>query len=410
MNSQIKNKRLALITTWYPPLKGVAVGRMNAFSKYLSQDFEVEVFCMAHYNKTVKINEKLIIHYFRSNKLFEKIKSNQLDYKIIHNIKTLIRIIIKKITPNPLLNWKKLVLNALENNHSKNNFDLIISSFSPSEVHLVAIDFCIKNKKVIWIADMRDEMSSNPLIDINTKNNLKSIEKDIDMYATAILSVSEPILNEFKTICPTVKYFLEIRNGYDHQLVFKNSKKSNSKIINLGYFGSFYGLQKPDILFKALLLLTEENKNFDYQLNIYGAHNNFKIPLKLKDKIRMMPFISYENTIKKMNEMDSNILIIPSNGRKGVYSGKLFDYISAKKPILAFVDKEDVAAKLIIDLDCGYVAEFSDIEDNKLALMNFFNDNKKFYSKKASDIEIESLHRKIQVDKISKLINKLIVK
>ena len=53
-----------------------------------------------------------------------------------------------------------------------------------------------------------------------------------------------------------------------------------------------------------------------------------------------------------MNEMDANIMLHPRGERKGVYSGKLFDYISAQKPIIACVDKNDVAAELIYSFDC----------------------------------------------------------
>ena len=46
MSSESKNKKIALITTWYPPINGIAVNRMNAFANYLSERFEVEVFCL----------------------------------------------------------------------------------------------------------------------------------------------------------------------------------------------------------------------------------------------------------------------------------------------------------------------------------------------------------------------------
>ena len=82
MSSESKNKKIALITTWYPPINGIAVNRMNAFANYLSERFEVEVFCLGKQNETIVVNSNLQVHYATSNKLFEKLKSNTLnDYK-----------------------------------------------------------------------------------------------------------------------------------------------------------------------------------------------------------------------------------------------------------------------------------------------------------------------------------------
>ena len=93
MNSQKSNKRIALITTWYPPITGIAVSRMDSFANYLSEDFTVEVFCLGDKKETIKKSKSLIVHYITSNNLFNKLKSNQKDFKIIHNFKTVLRIL-----------------------------------------------------------------------------------------------------------------------------------------------------------------------------------------------------------------------------------------------------------------------------------------------------------------------------
>jgi hypothetical protein len=63
-----------------------------------------------------------------------------------------------------LKKWQKSVLNKMMSIQNENTFDLILSSYSPVEPHLVAMDFLDKNPTIPWIADMRDEMSCNPFI------------------------------------------------------------------------------------------------------------------------------------------------------------------------------------------------------------------------------------------------------
>ena len=410
MNSQKSNKRIALITTWYPPITGIAVSRMDSFANYLSEDFTVEVFCLGDKKETIKKSKSLIVHYITSNNLFNKLKSNQKDFKIIHNFKTVLRILLKKVIKSPLNSWKNDTLFDLKRIHEKEPFDLIISSFSPSESHVVASEFCQIHSSVPWIADMRDEMSTNPTIDGITKSNLHNIENLVNKYASAITSVSEPILNDFKLICPKVSLFEEVRNGYNHLLVNQNLNSLNNSTFTFGFFGSFYGAVKPDLFFEALMKILLSVPEFDFQFEVYGAHKNFNIPTKLKNKVHIFPHLPYEKAILKMQKMDVNVLFIPNNGRKGIYSGKLFDYISVQRPIFAMLDKKDVAFDLIKELNCGYLAEFNDIDEIVDAIKKIIKDKTEGVFDVASTSQVESLHRRNQVQKLKTLINNLISK
>lgn len=402
------NKRIALITTWYPPITGVAVGRMNAFANYLSEDFEVEVFCLGNTEESITKSEKLSVHYLRTNKLYQQLKSNQKDSKIIHNCKTLFRIFLKKVIKNPLKDWQNATLSKLKLVHKNKAFDLIISSFSPEEAHLVAINFKKLFPSVPWIADMRDEMATNPYLDAQTKNRLLAIEKEINEYANALTTVSEPILLDFQKKMPKIAVFKEIRNGFDHIFSRDLDIKKRNKVFTLGYFGTFYGKRKPTVLLEALKQLKLKNKDFDFRFEIIGAHQNFTIPNEIATEIHFLPALSYIEAIEKMATMDANIQIHPRSKQKGIFTGKLFDYISVQKSIIALVDNEDVAAKIIRDFDCGYVAEFSEIEDNKKIILEAFHDWKINQLKYATVEQVQTLHRRNQVQKLAELITKLI--
>ena len=66
--------------------------------------------------------------------------------------------------------------------------------------------------------------------------------------------------------------------------------------------------------------------------------------------------------------MDFNLFVHPRSERKGVYTGKLFDYISAAKPILACVDKDDVAAKMIEEFDLKDMVSLLGLKPHQEAL------------------------------------------
>ena len=294
--------------------------------------------------------------------------------------------------------------------HENKTFDLIISSFSPEEAHLVAINFKKIFPAVPWIADMRDEMAANPYLDLSTKNRLLTIEKEINDYADGLTTVSKPILLDFQKSMPKISIFEEIRNGFDHSIVFKQEKTKTDNVLKFGYFGSFYSLIKPDNLFLVLENFQNDKPELIFEIHVYGAHNNYEIHYSLKDKVFKHIGLSYLKAIEEMNKMDINLLFHPRSIRKGVFSGKIFDYISAKKPIFALVDKDDVASKLISDLKCGYVAEFDDLTEINEKLDEIISDFKNQIVRIAEAEDIKKLHRRNSVLSLSKMIHKIISK
>lgn len=402
-------KRIALITTWFPPQQSVATNRMLAFVEYLSADYELEVFCLDTKKHKVRWSEDVTIHYECSSLILEKLKDLQSDGPLLHKAKVGTRLILSKFIKNPLMKWQKASTLNLVDSHKENPFDLIISSFSPQEAHLVAINFCKQFTTIPWIADMRDEMSANPYIDQNTKNNLRTIEKDVNAYATAILSVSKPIVDDFKVVCPDVHYFEEIRNGFNHSFKRDLTNSSKNAIFTLGYFGTFYGLRKPTVLFEALKQLNAEVEDFNFNVAIIGAHQNYAVPPDISEKVQLFQSLSYAEAITKMAEMDVNVQLHPRSEQKGIFTGKLFDYISVQKPVLALVDTEDVAAQLINEFQCGYVAEFSDLEAAKQMINEAYEDWKVGRIRFATNEQVESLHRKKQIERLKVLIETLLV-
>lgn len=396
-------KHIALVTTWFPPQQSVATNRMLAFAEYLSEDFKVSVFAFDQTAHQMHWNENITIHFLASKSIIDKLKSNQKDNKFKHNVKTAIRILLKKVVKDPLKKWQESVTNSLIREHKLIPFECIISSYAPQEAHLAALNFCSENPDVKWIADMRDEMSKNPGVSKQQKGYFERIEAEINRHATAITTVSQPILDDFKALCPDIQFFEEIRNGFNHNL--KNDFMHQNDVFSIGYFGSFYGGRKPVTFFKALEELVVEKPDFTFEFHVVGAHRNFHIPSQFDSMVHFKPALNYLDAIQLMMKMDANVVLHPRSNQKGVFTGKLFDYISVQVPVIACVDAEDVAAKLVLEMNAGYVAECDDLEANKKAIYQAFTDWSNQHVKRVSEVDRLSLHRKSQIEKLKLLIN-----
>jgi hypothetical protein len=66
--------------------------------------------------------------------------------------------------------------------------------------------------------------------------------------------------------------------------------------------------------------------------------------------------IPYKESLKAQREADVLLLLLWTDPReRGVYTGKLFEYIGARRPILAVGSLDCVAAELIMDRQAGVV-------------------------------------------------------
>lgn len=404
----MKKNRIALITTYFPPQKSVATNRMLAFVEFLKVDFEIAVFCLGDQEKSTLYKEETKVFYSSGSWIQRKAKHQPSDQKLQHHFKTGINLILNKVYKNPLSKWQKSSLAKLKSEHQNTPFDFVISSHAPPEAHLVASEFIKENKQIPWLADMRDEMSLNPGVNAAQKKHLQEIEHIVNTYAKAITSVSLPILNDFRRICPKITLFEEVRNGFNHD--YKNPfNKASDTIFRFGYFGTFYGERKPQHFFKALENILKSKPEVEFEIHLFGVHKNYEVPNVLIDRVFVQDSLPYLEAIHKMGEMDANLLILPKVEQKGVFSGKVFDYISVQKPVFACVDTTDVAAELIQEINAGYVAEFDDVNVIQTEIENAFKDKADGILKIANTEQVNSLHRKNQVQKLNVLIHKLLV-
>lgn len=401
----MSKKRIALITTWFSPNNGVAVNRMNAFAKYLGNDFDVEVFTQGE-KEWSKNTDFGAVHYLTSKSFRSAIKHKSSDNKILHYFKTALNIFANKLNISTYSKWKQKVGVLFEKIHQSNKFDLIISSYAPVEPHEIAFQLKKKFPELFWLADMRDEMSKNPFQSEGLKNQMKKKEIEIASEIDALITVSKPILEGFKTIFPNVKYFEEVRNGFDHDLVPLKGFNDSFTVV---YAGTFYGLIKPDRFFKILIKLIKEGQiDSDLELIFVGTSKNFSIPPELLDRVKFIPKVPYLEALEYVRNADCNLLVGPPYEAKGRFTGKLFDYLSVEKPILALIDTEDVGADLINEFNGGFVAGFYDEEASRNAVLEVYNLWKTKSRLEIDSFKTQELHRKHQVEKLKKIINNML--
>ncbi len=255
------------------------------------------------------------------------------------------------------------------------------------------------------MADCRDEITQNPTIAKGLRKLYLKAERQMLMYADLITTVSNPILQGFSESVPPDSshrpLFAEIRNGYDFDIATTAQKND---VFTITYTGTFYANIKPYTFFKALRIFLEDKPDANVRVNLVGVGNSIIIPEYLTNVVFPSAKISHEKTLFEMQKSDCLLLILPKQKRKGVYSGKLFEYLGCHKHILAVVDPEDVAAQLIKQCNAGYVADFDDINAIKQGLEAIYALWLNNQHLEMNEQLIQAHHRKKQVKKLNDLI------
>jgi glycosyltransferase involved in cell wall biosynthesis len=282
--------------------------------------------------------------------------------------------------PDEHKRWKKFATVAAEEAFVKEPFHAILSIW-PVTSHLIAKSLKLK-LGVPWIADLADLWSDNSAYPYGAIRKWADtrLEKITLRHANMLTTSSKPLAERLSRIHPDKKIGVSII-GFDPKII-NNPPVPIKKKFTIIYTGVFYWQKRdPYPFFKALSQFVIEDKIGPKDLNveIYGpdqgwVQNEIK-KSGLSQIVKQYPSIPYKDCIQKQRE--SHVLLqINWNdvNERGVFSGKLLDYLAAGRPILAAGGSGN--DEVVIDIlrkTCAGVYAVS-VSEIKNALQNFWKE------------------------------------
>lgn len=267
--------------------------------------------------------------------------------------------------------WKRTAIRAGKRLLKTEKFDIVFSSAPPYTTHLIGMALA-RYSDVPWIADFRDSWVgwlSTPKrwwlpyqIDLKME---KSVLNDADQITHVSNGVKADLLSRHPEISEN-KWAL-LPNGFD-QADFEglNDKPPENRFI-ITYTGSLYGHRNPQIFLKALHKLLEEHPDCKDQILIRFVG---RVDPKFLEAfevfgsiIEHIPYVTHNESIRYLLQSNLLLLIIDNApASKSIITGKLYEYIGARRPILA-IAPEGEAAEIIQELGVGKV--FRPTDDRK---------------------------------------------
>ena len=299
----------------------------------------------------------------------------------------------KLLIPDSERLWEIFSGKTAEKVIESHNIQLIYTTSLPYSSHLMAIHLKKKYPHIPWVADFRDEWTNNPYILDNPYNPIRmsierKMEKKVLRTADCLITNTPIMLKNFlennRDITDLKDRFFVIPNGYDpddfkHVHLGPSSAISSNDSFTITYTGSFYGRRKPDIFFNALGQLIAENKiNKDnIHVKLIGNFKTEQIDqilekYALKGVVDILPYMDHDQCILNMAASDCLLLIEGAGpGAEAFYTGKVFEYMVAGRPILAIIPQHGAAAQLIKETNTGLISDCTDLHATKKILKSF---------------------------------------
>lgn len=268
---------------------------------------------------------------------------------------------------------------AIHKHQLAENYTHVISSCHPYTTLLLTHRLQKKIPACKYIVDFRDYynnhlLKTDPIFNPFSKLVMKVQAAWITHYIKTlhgVITASESITDKFINVHHFAKA-VTILNGYEKEIFSEFTGEESPSYFTISLIGALYNGQDNDFMLQGMLqFLRQQKDTSSIRINFIGLEYAPAVAQKVKDALSdFKNIVTITARIKRKEALEvmknSTILFyVGWKGWKGIYSGKIFEYLGAKKNILIAPSDHDVLEKLINYTNTGKLAntpaEMSDI-------------------------------------------------
>lgn len=392
-----ENKRVLIVTYYWPPSAGSGVQRWLKFAKYLPENgWDPVIFTPENPDFDLKDEgllgavspgtEVLRFPIWEPYGVLRKLKKKPLkDPAVILERKkkslldkTAIWMRANLTVPDPRVFWVRssvrFLLGIIESNH----IEAVITTGPPHSMHLIGRN--LKRKKnLAWIADFRDPWTSwefldaMPMLGMIRRLHLK-LEQSVLREADGVVTISPTFARELEEIGGRKVEI--ITNGFDTADLPAGfaAPVPPTGVFHVVYTGIIDSIRDPVPFLKAFKLAFGE-ASVKVLLTFVGkvsepVRNFIKEDDWLATHVAFAGYLPHREVFEFYQNADLLLLILThTKNAQGNIPGKLFEYIATGKKIIALGDPEGDSARIIRELDAGGVFRHGAVDEMRQFLL-----------------------------------------
>ena len=297
-----------------------------------------------------------------------------------------------------------------------NNVDVIISTGPPHSMHLIALKLkeCFN---IPWLADFRD-----PWTDIDYYKEMK-ISNYADKKHKELEMKTITTCDAMVVVSPEMKINYEMMGGKNVQLITNgfdpDDLGSDQAIMDTRFSISHIGALPPSFNLKGLWQVLSELRE-----TLPGFEKNLVIRLvgkvddsviddlsakNLEKLIELPGYVAHDEAANFMKQSAVLLLVINHNSpnAKGILTGKFFEYLAARRPILAIGPTDGSLAGILEESGAGKISVYNDVDQIKKMVMDLYD--KYLHNKLINSGEgIDKFTRKRLTAQLAEVLNDII--
>ena len=392
--------KVLLITYYWPPAGGSGVQRWLKFIKYFSS-YGIEPIVFTVKNPNYAVEDKTLLEevpeglqvirepIWEPNDILSKFQRGEKkesagflksDPSFFERQMHFIR--ANYFIPDARKFWIKPSVRRLSSFLKDNPVDVIISTGPPHSVHMIGYE--LKKKTGIkWLADFRDPWTNidyfhNLPLRSGARKRHHELENKVLNEADAVLVVGKTMKEEFADRNKNVHV---ISNGFDDSS--SQEEITLDTKFSISHVGMMNADRNPTILWKALSELLSENEDLANDLSVkligkcdeavYQSVNDFG----LNSFVNFVAYVAHKDVLKY--QRSSQLLLLAVNdvpSSKSVITGKVFEYLQSKRPILGIGPIDGDLAEILKETEAGQMVDFKNIDSLKKVLLAYYRSYK----------------------------------
>jgi len=431
-------KKVLIITYYWPPASGPGVQRWLKFAKYLPEYGWEPIILTVEGGSFPAMDEDLLQEVSTTTKVFRTKtwepfgiynrlrgkKGNQVevgggaftaDKSIVRRIGTYIR--SNYFIPDARIGWNKSAIAKASALIQEYNITYIVTTSPPHSSQLIGLELK-KKHKLKWLADLRDPWMSMMYNQFLTRTKA-STQKD-QKYENQILEnadhvtvVGDSMKKEFSDRAHNITV---ITNGYDSDdLNHSETKQEAFEKFTLFFMGNFLSQQSFAFFWKTLKQFTHHDPEIANRFRMLIIGNVSEVVQKdiehhnVTSFIDIEPFQSHDQVIRKMKRSHLLYLPIPkTEGNEMIITGKIFEYLASKLPILSIGPIGGDADYILRNTNRDKIISYGETDELLVQLQNAWsqwksNKNQFYYD----NDHHQQFERKSLTEKMSQVLNSL---
>ncbi|MCI0531462.1 MAG: glycosyltransferase [candidate division Zixibacteria bacterium] len=426
-------KKVLIVTYYFPPLGGAGVQRMLKFARYLPEfGWEPTILTvkpirypsndqslLAELPENVKVyragslDPHRLLYLLGGNR--ERISSS--DPASDRGKESTGKNFLKELLiPDFKIGWLPIAVRAGKKILKPKAFDLIFSSSPPLTSHLIGMRLARKFNLPLAI-DFRDpwRIGNRRYLSGWHDNRHRKLKLELLKLANGIVAVNQPVQKEILDALPSARTKI-ISNGFDSE-DFEGITPKQSDRFEIVYQGTFNRLHDPKPFLKAYAELVHENQEFAWRAHFTHVGmildlnwKNLMAEFKLGQQAESKGYLPHKQALA--DTLNADLLLLTTSdsyNSKLVSTGKIYEYLAARKPILAIVSPDGAAAELIRECKAGTVVAPDDHEGIKKALLEYFLKFKSGRQQNLSEeADISKYERKNLTRELASFFNQLV--